>query len=240
MSTVLITGGSRGIGEAIARRFHKEGWNVIINYSKNAQRAAALAETLPGSMAICADVADPEAVRQMFSVIKEKFGHIDVLVNNAGIAQDGLFIELTEADWRHIFDVNFFGAVHCIREALPDMLNNHMGKILNISSIWGLKGASCESAYASTKAALIGLTRSLAKEYGLSGVRVNCIAPGVIDTEMNAVYTEETMNALRDEIPLGRIGSAQDVAELAWFLCSPAADYITGQVISSDGGWNIA
>ena len=239
MPTVLITGGSRGIGAAMVRRFYAAGWNVAFSYWQSEQAAQALATQMPGVLSVRADVADSAQVAAMFSAVHAVFPHIDMLVNNAAIAQDGLFLDLTEADWQRVFAVNFFGAVYCTGEAIRDMYPRGRGNILNISSIWGLKGASCESGYASSKAALIGLSRSLAKEWGPSGIRVNCIAPGVIDTDMNAQHSAETMQALAEEIPLGRIGRAEEVASLALYLASPEAEYITGQVFSVDGGWDI-
>ena len=175
----------------------------------------------------------------MFNRIHETYPAIDVLINNAGISKAGLFEDFSVQEWQEIFAVNFFGAVYCIQHALKDMRKRGKGKIINMSSIWGLKGASCESSYASTKAALIGLTRSLAKELGRSGICINCIAPGMIQTEMNAGYSSETIQELMEEIPVGRIGAPEDVAALAQFLASPAADYINGQILSVDGGWNI-
>ena len=239
MPIVLITGGSRGIGAQMVRSFFHNGGNVVLNYRSHRAEAEQLCRELPGVLAIQADVADPEQVQQMFNRIHETYPAIDVLINNAGISKVGLFEDFSVQEWQEIFAVNFFGAVYCIQHALKDMRKRGKGKIINMSSIWGLKGASCESSYASTKAALIGLTRSLAKELGRSGICINCIAPGMIQTEMNAGYSSETIQELMEEIPVGRIGAPEDVAALAQFLASPAADYINGQILSVDGGWNI-
>ena len=237
MPTVLITGGSRGIGAQMVRTFFHNGWNVVLNYCSHREEAEALCRELSGVLAIQADIGDPEQVEQMFCRIHEVYPTIDVLINNAGISRTGLFEDFSVQEWQEIFSVNFFGAVYCIQQALKDMRRRGKGKIINMSSIWGLKGASCESSYASSKAALIGLTRSLAKELGRGGICVNCIAPGVIQTEMNALHSVETMRELAEEVPVGRIGLPEDVAALALFLASPAADYINGQVLGVDGGF---
>jgi len=230
----LISGSSRGIGAAIARALAKAGYEVIINYSKDAENALALAREL-SAKAIRADVSDPEAVRRMFDAV----GDIDTLVINAGIAQFGLFTELGYEDWRRIFAVNVDGAFNCLQCALPHMIREKRGSIVIVSSVWGVTGASCEAAYSATKAALIGLTKSLAKELGPSGVRVNCIAPGVIASEMNSRLTPEDVAALEDETPLMRIGTPEEVASLAVFLAGDGASFITGQVIGADGGFGL-
>lgn len=229
--TVLITGGSRGIGAACARVFSRDGYRVVIGYNTSSDAAAAVsAET--GAERVRADVSDAAQVSGMFTAA----GKVDVLVCNAGIAMQKLFTDMTPEEWRHIFAVNVDGAFNCCREAIPGMIRRGGGSIIIVSSIWGVTGAACEAAYSASKAALIGLTKALAKELGPSGIRVNCVAPGVIDTEMNASFSEEDMAALRDETPLCRIGSPEEVAETIAFLASDRAGFITGQVISPNGG----
>lgn len=231
MKTALVTGGSRGIGAACARILSKDGYRVIINYSSSEEQAQRLAEDI-GGMAIKADVADMEQVCEMFSIA----GNVDALVCSAGISIQGLFTDITPEMWRRIFAVNVDGVYNCCKCAMNHMIHEKKGKIITMSSIWGITGASCESAYSATKAAVIGLTKSLAKELGPSGIQVNCIAPGVIDTDMNANLTEETFAALKEETPLGVIGKPEDIANLVSFLVSERADFITGQVISPNGG----
>lgn len=183
------------------------------------------------------DVADPAAVEAMAAAAEKRFGHIDALVNNAGIAQQKLFTDLTAADWDRMLSVNAGGVFHTCRCVLPGMLRRHSGRIVNISSIWGISGASCEVHYSASKAAVIGFTRALAQEVGPSGVTVNCVAPGVIDTEMNANLSPETLAALCGETPLCRIGSPEEVADAVVFLCGGKARFITGQVLKVDGGF---
>jgi 3-oxoacyl-[acyl-carrier protein] reductase len=243
MKTVLITGGAGGIGSAAAERFAAMGCNVIINYNKSAEAAIALCERLSGhgGEVLCygADVSDSGAVREMFHAAKERFGGVDILVNNAGISQSRLFTDISDDDWAKMIGVNLTGVFNCCRAALPYMIRNKSGAIVNVSSIWGETGGSCEVHYSASKAGVIGLTKALAKEVGLSGVRVNCVAPGVIDTAMNDCHSEEAMESLREEIPLGRIGTASEVADVIAYLCSDGAGYITGQVISPNGGMYI-
>jgi len=238
--TVLITGASRGIGRAAAELFSERGYRVIIQY----HRARAQAEDLllklsqrgGRAAAIQADVADPESVRTLFSQASEIFGGIDVLINNAGIAQQKLFSDIGDDDWQRMLAVNLSGVFYCCRSALPYMLRTQQGKIVNVSSVWGMTGASCEVHYSAAKAGVIGLTKALAKELGPSNIQVNCVAPGVIDTDMNAGLDGETMDMLCEETPLGRIGQAREAAECIFFLASPAADFVTGQVLSPNGG----
>lgn len=238
MQTALITGASRGIGSAIARRLAWDGFRVILNYNHSEERASLLAEELNASFeadiaqAFHADVADRDQVARMFSAI----GGVDVLVNNAGIAQQKLFTDLTEQDWDSMFDVDVKGVFHCCQCALPYMIHHKRGKIINISSMWGQVGASCETHYSAAKAAVIGLTKALAKEVGPSGIQVNCVAPGVIQTEMNAMLGEDTMNALREETPLGVLGTAEDIAAAVSFLAGEESNFITGQVFGVNGG----
>jgi len=238
--TVLITGASRGIGADTARLFAEQGWNVAINYNHSEHRALALEAKLKAqdasAMVVQADIADAQQVQSMVHQVQSHFGTIDALVNNAGIAQQRLFTEITEEDWNRMFDVNVKGMYHCTQAVVRDMINNHAGKIINLSSIWGITGGSCEVHYSAAKAAVVGFTKALAKELGLSNIQVNCVAPGVIDTEMNAALTADAMEQLKEETPLGVIGKCSDVANLIYFLASDKADFITGQVISPNGG----
>ena len=238
-STVLITGASRGIGAAAARLFAQKGWQVAANYCQSEKEARALAASHPGILAVQADVADRGQVDRMTKEVLSQFGHIDVLINNAGIAQQKLFTDVTETEWERLFSVNVTGVFHCCQAVLPGMIRRQRGKILNLSSIWGMTGASCEVAYSAAKAAVIGLSKALAKEVGPSGITVNCVAPGVIDTQMNAALDDETRAGLREETPLGVLGKPEDVANLLFFLASEQADFITGQVISPNGGFVI-
>lgn len=232
---VLITGASRGIGAATARRFAAGGYKVVVNYHHSKDQAEALAAEI-GGVAIQADVADPVEVQKMVDNVLEKFCQLDILVCNAGIAQQKLFGDLTDADWRRMFAVNVDGTFHAIRAALPHFIHRKAGRIVTMSSMWGQTGGSCEVAYSASKAAVIGLTRALAKELGPSGITVNCVAPGVIATEMNANLDEEAMAALAEETPLGTIGRPEDVAEAVWYLASDGARFVTGQVLAPNGG----
>lgn len=234
MKTALITGASRGIGAACARVLHRDGYDVIINYHHSQAQAVAIANELD-CKAVCCDVADYGQVQAMF----DEIGSVDVLVCCAGISRTGLFSDVTPEEWRELFAVNVDGTYNCIREALPHMIHEKSGSIVTVSSIWGLTGASCEVAYSATKSAVIGLTKALAKELGPSGITVNCVAPGVIDTDMNKNLSAADMAALADETPLGVIGTPSDVAETVAFLVSPKAKFITGQIISPNGGFLI-
>lgn len=232
MKTALVTGASRGIGAAIARTLKRDGFKVYINYNQSRDKAMALANEL-SAVAVKADVSDMNEVQRMY----DEIGGVDVLVCNAGISEYGLFSDMGYEDWRRLFAVNVDGAYNCIQCALPHMIAQKSGAIINISSVWGLCGASCEAAYSASKSALIGLSRALAKELGPSGIRVNCIAPGVIETDMLSSFTDADKEALRCVTPLGRLGSPSDIAELCAFLASCKAGFITGQVISADGGF---
>ena len=234
--TVFITGGSRGIGAACVRAFAAAGWNVAFTYRENRALAGALAEQT-GALALSADLHEGMAVSRAVGEARGHFGALDAVVCNAGIAEQKLFQDITDEGWQHMLDVNLMGAVRTIRACLPDLLHRKCGNIVTVSSIWGQSGASCESHYAASKAALIGLTRSLALELGPSGIRVNCVAPGVIDTDMNAMHNEETMQELAAETPLGRIGTAAEVADSILYLCTERASFITGQVLGVTGGF---
>lgn len=234
--TVLITGGSRGIGRACVRAFSREGWQVAFTYQSSSDAAQTLAAAC-GALPVRADAADDSAVQQCVEKVRSTCGTIDAVVCNAGIAEQKLFQELSDADWLHMLDVNLMGAVRTIRAALPDMLHRKAGSIVTVSSIWGKTGASCESHYAASKAALIALTQSLALELGPSGIRANCIVPGVIDTDMNAAHSGETLCQLAEETPLGRLGTPEEVAESILFLSGEKASFITGQTLGVTGGF---
>ncbi len=239
--TAFVTGGSRGIGRAVVRRLAAEGYAVGINYLRSREQAEALAAELREqgceALAVQADVADREAVTAAVRQVEAAFGPVTALVNNAGIAQNDLFQDTPEELWRRMFAVHADGAFHTIQAVLPHMLHEKAGGIVNISSIWGLRGASCEVAYAASKAAVIGLTRSLAMELAPSHIRVNCVAPGVIETDMVKGLGEETVASLVDQTPAGRLGSPEDVARAVAFLLREDADFITGQVLTVDGGF---
>ncbi len=241
--TVLITGASRGIGAACARRFAREGYRIAIHYNTNKTAAEAVQSDLMAigteTILLHADLADAEQVTNMFCKMEKEFGSADVLINNAGIAQQKLFTDITEEDWRRMMGVDLDGVFRCTQHALRPMIRNHTGCIINISSMWGQIGASCEVHYSAAKAAVIGLTKALAKEVGLSGVRVNCIAPGVISTKMNAAFSADVLDELKEETPLYRLGTPEDVANTAAFLASDSAAFITGQIIGVNGGFVI-
>ena len=238
--TVVVTGASGGIGSRIVRTFAKEGWNVAIMYCNSSEEAEMLNReiALIGCSSYCdkCDVSSVEDVNRFFAETEKKFGQIDALVNNAGVALQKLFCDVTEEESDRIFNINVKGVLNCCKAVLPSMIRQKSGKIVNISSMWGITGASCEVHYSASKAAVIGFTKALAKELGPSSINVNCVAPGVINTKMNKNLDNETIYALREEIPLMRIGEPSDVAETVYFLCSEKSDYITGQVISVDGG----
>ena len=235
----LVTGSSRGIGAAIAAKLCRAGWAVCINYIERKDKAEELVAALhaEGGEAIAcqADVADRVAVERMVKRIERELGEVTLLVNNAGIARQQQFQDIREETWQRLFAVNVGGCFHCTQAVLGPLLHRHAGCIVNISSIWGSHGASCECAYSSTKHAIIGLTRSLAQELAPTQIRVNCVAPGVIDTDMVQVLGQDTLDMLAGEIPLGRLGRPEEIAETVLHLAS--AQYITGQVITVDGGY---
>ena len=236
MRKILITGGSRGIGAACVRKFAHEGAAVCFVYKNSRAEAQKLAEET-GAAPICADLAYKKQASDAVKKAAEIMGGIDVLVNNAGVCHFSLFTDESDSQIDEILSANLTSAMICAREAAKFMVAQHCGRIINVSSVWGICGSSCEALYSTSKAGLIGLTKALAKELGPSGITVNCIAPGVIDTDMNSSLTPETLEALADETPLCRIGRPQEVAELAFFLSSEKAAFITGQTIAIDGGF---
>ena len=237
----LVTGSSRGIGLAVARELGRQGWRVCINYRVRQDCAESLAAELAAegheAMTYQADVSRRQEVQAMVQAIREKWGPVSLLVNNAGVAGQALFQDITPELWHRYFSVNVDGAFHTIQAVLPHMLHQHAGCIVNISSIWGQRGASCEVTYSCTKAALIGLTRSLAMELAPTHIRVNCVAPGVIRTDMLDALPPEVLPQLAQETPLGRLGTPEDIAHAVTFLAGDGASFITGQVLTCDGGF---
>lgn len=231
MKTALVTGGAGGIGQAICRKLSADGYYVIINYLNSQKKAETLAEEISGKT-LRFDVSDIEEVRK----IPEKTGKIDLLVNNAGISEIDLFTGISHEKSSRIMQINLCGTLNCSRAFLPAMISEKSGCIINISSMWGQVGASCEVDYSATKAGIIGFTKALAKEVAPSGIRVNCVSPGFIMTEMNSRFTAEELDGIKEEIPLGFFGTPKHVADAVSFLASGNADYITGQVLAVNGG----
>ena len=232
MNTTVITGGSRGIGRAAVERFAAAGHRVFFLYEKDHKAARETAEKT-GATPICCDVADGEAVNRAF----EEIGDVDILICNAGICHYGLMSMMSQAQWDRIFSVNVGGIYHCVNAAMPAFLRKQSGCIITVSSMWGRVGASCEAAYSATKGAVIALTKALAKELGPSGIRVNCVAPGVIATDMCASVDPEIMKEMAEDTPVGRNGTPEDVAKAMEYLAN--ADFITGHVLNVDGGYVI-
>lgn len=238
--TVLITGASGGIGQALCRHFAKAGYNIILHYFSSEAEALSLreeAEKLFGvkAAAIKADLRNAEEIK----LLSQKAGTVDVLINNAGMAYFSLFQLADDSKVKELFDINLMSALSITKEILPSMINRHCGRIINISSMWGISGASCEVHYSASKAALIGFTKALAKEVGPSGITVNCIAPGFIDTKMNSHLDEDSVREIVEATPIMRKGTGDDVAALALFLAGDEAGFITGQTVSVDGGIGI-
>lgn len=235
--TIFVTGGSRGIGEAVVRRAAGK-YNVAFTYNTSEARAEKLAKELGslGVVGIKCDVRDKKSVEEAVEAAKKRFGKIDILVNNAGVSKSGLLVELDEKDWDDVFDVNAKGTYLVTKAVLKDMLSRGDGAIVNVSSIWGEQGASCEVAYSSSKAAVIGFTKALAKEVAPMGVRVNAVAPGAVDTDMMKTYSEEEIKAICSEIPLGRLAKPEEIADAILFLAEN--EYITSTILSINGGWN--
>lgn len=234
--TVFVSGGARGIGAAIVRAFYNDGYNVIINYNSSEDNALMLQKELPGSLALKGDVSCESDVKAMLEKAISHFGKIDVLVNNSGVALNALVTDTTLNEWETLFGINVTGTFLMCKYAAKDMIKNHSGKIINISSMWGISGSACESCYSASKGAVIAFTKALAKELGPSGIMVNCVAPGFIDTDMNKNVSKEDADAFCQDTPVGRIGTAEDVARSVLFLASDGADFITGQILSCDGG----
>lgn len=238
---IIVTGGSRGIGADIVKGLARDGYNVVLNYNKSEEQAKNIQQELSQNNInidiFKADVTQREQVKSLIDFCIEKYGKIDVLINNAGISQIKMFTDLTEYDWDNMLQTNLKSCFYTTQEAVKNMISNKKGCIINISSIWGSIGASCEVHYSASKAGLEGMSRALAKELGPSNIRVNCIAPGIIDTQMNSELSEEERKNIIDEIPLGRIGYPQSITNCVKWLIND--DYTTGQIISINGGWSI-
>ena len=238
---VLVTGGSRGIGASLVKFLATKGYQVILNYNKSEEEAKKIQIELQKQNIkidiIKANVANKLEVSKLVKYIIERYNKIDVLINNAGISQEKLFLDLTDDDWEHIMNINLNSVYFCSKEVLPYMLKRKEGCIINISSIWGETGASCEVAYSTTKAAINGFTKALAKEMGPSNIRINSIAPGIIDTDMNKNLSQEDITKIKEEIPLNKIGVPEDIAKCAKWLIEDT--YTTGQIININGGWYI-
>lgn len=238
--TVLITGASRGIGAEIARQFALNGYNVAINYNKSESSALSLKQEITEKGGIAeifkADVSNHSEAVKMVECIYSTFGFIDVLVNNAGIAQQILFTDITPDIWANMLNTNLTSVYNCCNAVLPKMISEHRGNIINIASMWGETGGSCEVHYSASKAGVIGLTKALAKEVGLSGIRVNCVSPGVVMTDMMSGFTQETLDSLKEETPLNKLGNSLDIANAVLFLADEKSSFITGQVLGVNGG----
>ena len=235
--TALITGASGGIGSRIAKKLASDGYSLALVFNRSEEKAKALAAELGTDAKIYkCDVRNSRKVVDTVKAVISDFGEISALVNNAGIAQQKLFTDITDEDWQTMLDTNLSGAFYFSRAVLPEMIKRKSGKIINVASMWGETGASCETHYSAAKAGLIGLTKALAKEVGLSGINVNAVSPGVIKTDMLNPFSKEELEALKEEIPLNRLGEAESVADAVAFLASEKADYITGQVLSVNGG----
>lgn len=241
MNTAIVTGGAKGIGRAIVRELAKKGINVVINYNTSKKQAEELQEELKNKGYTVeiykADISKREEVKELIEFAKKQFGDIDILVNNAGIDQFKLFTEITDEDWNNIIQTNLTSVFYMTQEAVKNMIKNKRGCIINISSIWGITGASCEVAYSVSKAGIDGLTKALAKELGPSNIRINSIAPGAIMTDMNKSLTNEEIEEVNNQIPMGRFGTPEEIAKCVNWLIEDT--YTTGQIISPNGGWVI-
>lgn len=234
MRNIIVTGGSRGIGAAIIKKFAQNGDRVLLNYNKSDCEAEQIKAEYPNNIFLYkADVSNYNDIKAMCDYSINKFGRIDVLINNAGISQIKPFADITEEDWDNMMNVNLKGVYNCTKGVIDNMIHNKQGKIINISSIWGEVGGSCEVHYSASKAGIIGFTKALAKEMGLSNIQVNCVSPGIIETDMNSMHDLEE---LKKDVPLNKIGTPEDIANIVYFLASEDANYITGQVISVNGG----
>lgn len=240
MKTVVVTGASKGIGRAVAKEFANNGYNVVICYNKSVSDAQQLLNEVSQTtraIAVKVDVSNEDDVKNMVEITKKTYGNIDVLVNCAGVSDTRLLIDSTKDDYDFVFDTNMRGTYNTCKLVGREMLSNQSGKIINISSIWGLRGGSCESVYSASKGAIIAFTKALAKELGPNGINVNVVAPGFIQTDMTKNVTEEIRQEIMDNSALGRLGTPEDVAGVVSFLASEKSEFITGQVISVDGGW---
>ncbi len=240
MKTVVVTGASKGIGRAVAKEFANNGYNIVICYNHSISAAQELLAEISGitrAIAIRVDVSKEDEVKNMIDITKNTFGTIDVLVNCAGVSDTRLLIDSTKEDYDFVFDTNMRGAYNTCKLVGREMLSNQSGKIINISSIWGVLGGSCESVYSASKGAIIAFTKALAKEFGPNGINVNAVAPGFIQTDMTKNVTEEIKQEIMDNSALGRLGTPEDVAGVVSFLASEKSEFITGQVIGVDGGW---
>ena len=241
MKTVLISGASQGIGKELATAFFENGYSVAINYNKSKNEAYELYHSIinngGNAILVQGDISDPIQAKNIVKQTLDCFGHIDVLINNAGICHNGLLIDEEDLTTNNIVNTNLLGSIFLTKYVAKSMMERKYGKIINISSVWGICGASCECTYSATKAALICLTKSFAKEVGSTGITVNCIAPGLISTKMNNHLSKDELDELINSIPLGRIGTPKDVSRVALFLASDDASYITGQTITVDGGF---
>ena len=239
--TALVTGGSGGIGSEICKKLAKEGWLTAVCYNNSENDAKKTADEIKSSGYTAeifrCDISDYESTKKCVEQVTEKLGRIELLVNNAGTADIRLFTEISEEKMCEMINVNLLGAMRLTKEVIPMMIKNHYGKIINISSVWGEQGASCEVVYSSAKAGMIGFTKALARELAPSGINVNCISCGLIDTKMNSGLSEEDLQSVIDDIPSGRIGTPSDVANAVLFLADDRSDYIQGQVIRVDGCW---
>lgn len=240
MKTVVVTGASKGIGRAVAKEFANNGYNVVICYNNSVSDAQQLLNEVSQTtraIAVKVDVSNEDDVKNMVEITKKTFGNIDVLVNCAGVSDTRLLIDSTKEDYDFVFDINMRGTYNTCKLVGREMLSNQSGKIINISSIWGVLGGSCESVYSASKGAIIAFTKALAKEFGPNGINVNAVAPGFIQTDMTKNVTEEIRQEIMDNSALGRLGTPEDVAGVVSFLASEKSNFITGQVISVDGGW---
>lgn len=236
MKNAVITGGTRGIGLACARKFAENGYNVTVIY-KSSDEAANRLKSEYGISAVKCDVSDPNKVKEAFRHIREYSGSTDILVNNAGISYFGLLSDMTDSEWKNLIDTNLSSCFYTCREVIPGMVSAKSGRIINIGSVWGKLGASCEAAYSAAKAGISGLTMALSKELGPSGITVNCVLPGVIETDMNSNLSEDALKELAENTPLMRLGTPDDVAETVLFLASEKASFITGELIGVGGGF---
>lgn len=241
MKTVIVTGGSRGIGAAIVEELASNNYNIVLNYNNSEQSAKQIQNELKENginiEIFKADVSKRDEVKELIDFAIKKYNNIDVLINNAGIDQIKLFMDTTDEDWKNIIQTNLTSVFYCSQEVLKNMIHNKNGCIINISSIWGITGASCEVAYSASKAAIDGMTKALAKEMGPSNIRINSIAPGFVETDMNKNIPEEEIEEIKNEIPLGRISKPEEITKsIKWLI---EDEYVTGQIISVNGGWNI-